>query len=122
MCQFVKPIMNVLFAVIKWVSMQMMNFFRNRLVVLGLVLLATVLVSAAALHSAGEHGAVSGGAAADGRLSSAAAAAEQHQHHGQDRTAARGPAALLQGGSARGQHWATDSAQVRLLHNLSVMP
>ncbi len=79
-------------------------------------------VSAAALHSAGEHGAVSGGAAADGRLSSSAAAAEQHQHHGQDRTAARGPAALLQGGSARGQHWATDSAQVRLLHNLSVMP
>lgn len=78
-------------------------------------------VSAAALHSAGEHGAVSGGAAADGCLSSAAAA-KQHQHHGQDRTAARGPAALLQGGSACGQHWATDCAQVRLLHSLSFMP
>ncbi len=81
-------------------------------------------VSAAALHAAGEHGAVSGGAAADGadRRLSSAAAAKQHQHHGQDRTAARGPAALLQGGSACGQHWTTDSAQVRLLHNLSFMP
>lgn len=82
-------------------------------------------VSAAALHAAGEHGAVSGGAAAEGsdrRLSSSAAAAKQHQHHGQDRTAARGPAALLQRGSACGQRWATDCAQVSLPYNFSFIP
>lgn len=80
-------------------------------------------VSAAALHTAGEHGTISGGAAADGthrRLSSAAAI--QHQHHGQDRTAARGPAALLQGGSTCGQRRTTDTAQARLLYNSNLIP
>lgn len=72
-------------------------------------------VSAAALHPTGEHGAVSGGAAADGSDARLSSSAVRHQHHGQDRAAARGPAALLPGGSTRGQRRTTDTAQVILI-------
>lgn len=71
------------------------------------------VVSAPALHASGEYGAVAGGAAADGNDRRVPAAAAQHQHHGENGTAARGPAAVLQGGFARGQRWKTDSTQVR---------
>lgn len=55
-------------------------------------------VPAAALHAAGQYGAFAGGAAADGadgRDPPSASTAVQRQHYGEDRTAARRPAALL---------------------------